>query len=438
MASSFPPSTATRPAITSQSRTARDWLKTLWPASYKGVPFFVEKDEESGSRRIVEHEFPMRDIPYLEDLGEGVRRFDVTAYVASDSADGDAASVIAICAARGPGALVLPTHGPIIVRCLNFKRDRSKDKHGYIGLSLQFSRDGAASALVSVASLANLVFVTAESTALSAALSFATATITAAQADYVVNAATSGVQNNAAALEAIRTQAPVDAAVSATQRTEIKAIFDAAPTVTETPVAGAGVFATPAGQDSNSPPVDLGARLVASARALGKGMPPADAIAQYEDVFTANQVVVQAPIYATPGTLQAVANEEAANQLLRMAALICYAEAIARVTLIDRPSAITLRANVAEYFESELLRLNAADISLAHAIATLRDSVIDYLSRAVLTLAPVIVVEANLSMPSLFWAWRLYQDPTRSTELVARNTLAHPSFVPPEFEALAR
>jgi len=125
---------------------ARDWLKTLWNASYKGTPFFVEKDEEDGGRRIVVHQFPMRDDPFLEDLGEDKRGFEVTAYVASDSADTDAGSLVATCATRGAGVLVLPTHGPITVRCLNFARERSKDKHGYIAFSLKFIREGAASA----------------------------------------------------------------------------------------------------------------------------------------------------------------------------------------------------------------------------------------------------------------------------------------------------
>jgi prophage DNA circulation protein len=39
-------------------------------------------------------------------------------------------------------------------------------------------------------------------------------------------------------------------------------------------------------------------------------------------------------------------------------------------------------------------------------------------------------------MPSLYWAWRLYKAPERGTELAARNRVAHPSFIPPEFEAL--
>lgn len=433
----FPPATNPTPAVTARPQVARDWLKTLFPASYKGVPFFVEVDDENGSRRIVEHEFPMRDFPYNEDLGEGVRHYEITGYVASDSSDADAASVIAICATRGPGALVLPSQGPVIVRCLDFKRSRSKDKHGYEALTLKFTREGAAGALVSIASLANTVFVTAEATALASALSFARATVTAAQPSYVVDAAIDGVQNSASALEALRTSASVDPATSTAQQTEIQSIFDAAASVADQPVVGAVTFVTAAGQSANSPAVDLIARITASARALSKAMAPFDAMAQFEELFTENQGTVIPPVYITSGTLQEAVNKAAGSQALRVAALISFSEAIARASLPDRPSAITLRANVAEYFESELLVVNAANIELARAIMAMRDSVINYLSLAVISLAPVITVEANLSMPSLFWSWRLYSDPTRATELTLRNSLSHPSFFPLAFEALA-
>lgn len=318
--------------------------------------------------------------------------------------------------------LVLPSQGPQLVRCLTFKRERKKDRAGYEALSLRFVREGFGSALASIAQLANLVFVQAEATALAGALSFAQATLTADMPDYAVETAVAGIEANAAALEAIRTAAPVEPQTSAAQRVEIQAIFDLAPTAA----------------DGSGAAQDLAARVTASARALGQAMPPADSVAQFEQVFQASQIEVPAPVYVTPGTLAAQTNEAAANQALRLAALIAYAEAIARIKLSDRPAAITLRADVAEYFESELLVINAGDIALAHALMSLRDSVVNYLSRAVLDLAPVIHVEANLVLPSLFWAWRLYQDPARSREITARNKLPHPSFVPPEFEALAR
>lgn len=434
----FPPSTASARPVRPQAVLARDWLRTLWPASYKGVPFKVEYDEEEGSRRIVEHEFPMRDDPFLEDLGEGVRRYRVDAYVASDSADADAASVIAICAQRGAGALVLPAHGPLIVRCLTFKRNRTKDKHGYIALELRFSREGASSALASIASLANLIFVQADSLALTAALSFASSLSIAGMPGYAADAAVGGVQDNASALEVVRSTATVSSDVSLAQKTEIQSIFDAASTVGDRPALGAGVYTTAAGLSANSPAVDLAARITASARAIAAGMPVAEAATTFEGIFVGAQVVVPAPMYVTPGTLAQVQNETTANRALRMAAIIAYCEAIARITLTDRPTALTLRANVAEQFESELLALSASDTALAHALIQMRDAVVNYLSRSILDLAPVVTVEASLVMPSLFWAWRLYQDPARSREIVGRNRVPHPSFIPGTFEALAR
>jgi prophage DNA circulation protein len=402
---------------------ARDWLNTLWAASYKGTPFFVEQDAEEGGRRIVVHQFPMRDTPYLEDLGEDKRDYNVTAYLASDSADTDAGTLVATCAMTGPGTLVLPTHGPIVVRCLNFKRQRSKDKHGYIAFELHFIREGATSALASVANLANLIFVAADSAATAIANSFVANTAIAQQANFVVAAAVNGVQNAVSTIEAIRTTSPVDPATSATQRDALQSTFDQTTALIEDPVN----IAT------------LPTSLIASTRAVADGMPAANAVPAFEAVVTDPTLnVTIADNYPTPSRQAAAVNDAAAKQLLLLAALTAYCEAIAQLKLTDRQSAITLRANVAEYIEAILENLPADDIDLFNAIEDLRNSTVQYLSTAIINLAPVVTVEANISLPSLYWAWRLYADPNRSTELVARNQVPHPSFMPPSFEALAK
>ncbi|UPT85187.1 hypothetical protein HAP41_0000033400 [Bradyrhizobium barranii subsp. apii] len=148
--------------------------------------------------------------------------------------------------------------------------------------------------------------------------------------------------------------------------------------------------------------------------------------------------VIPSSPYPTPSRRAAALNDAAAKRLLLLAAVTAYCEAVARVTLTDRQSGITLRGNVAEYIEAILELIPPGEIDLFHAVAALRDATIEYLSRAVLDLAPVVTVEANLSMPSLFWAWRIYADPNRSAELVARNMIPHPSFMPTEFEALSK
>lgn len=407
---------------------ARNWLQSLWNASYKGTPFFVEKDDESGGRRIVVHQFPMRDDPYLEDLGEDKRDFEVTAYVASDRADTDAGQLVVTCATRGAGILVLPTHGQVLVRCLSFSRDRSKDRHGYIAFSLKFVREGAASALASVAALANLIFIAADNLATAAAVSFVTSFQTGAAAtsrasvDFVIEAATSGLRDAVSVLEALRSSEPVEPAVSSAQRDAIQKTFDAIPAMLAQPETVSGAPAA----------------IVGIARALGDGLPSTSAVRAFDEVISTSVSAPLAAVYRTNNLRLAAINASGAARVLRLGALSAYCEGIARVVLVDRPAGITLRANVAEYFEAEVEDLPASEIDLIHAISVMRDAVIDYLSRAILDLAPVVMVEANLSMPSLFWAWRLYQDPSRSSEIVARNRVQHPSLMPPSFEALAR
>ena len=148
---------------------ARDWLQTLWRTSYKGAAFWVETDSERGSRRFNVHEFPNRDVPFIEDLGEGYREFNVIAYIANDRADTEGNSLMQVCATRGAGILVLPTRGPVLVKCSDFTRTHKLDKLGYMAFSLKFIREGFASPLATVSSRINMIFISADTAAAAAA-----------------------------------------------------------------------------------------------------------------------------------------------------------------------------------------------------------------------------------------------------------------------------
>jgi prophage DNA circulation protein len=325
-------------------------------------------------------------------------------------------------AQRGPGILVLPTHGPLLVRCLTFKRDRTKDKAGYIGITGKFVREGASSALVSSASLANLVFAAADNV-LPAIAAFARSAIVALnQPDFVVEAAVAGLQDGASTLEAIRTSQPIDTDTSSAQRVAIQAIFDTAgDAITRATGVDGGAVAS----------------LVTVARALADGMEGATAVSAFEPAID-GLAYDPATQFSTASDQTADANRAATYLAARLAVITAYSEAIVSAKLSDRNTAITLRANAAEHFEVVLDSLPVSEGQLYSAVMDLRSRVVEYLSRAIANLAPVVIVDANRRMPSLYWAHRLYRDPTRSAELVARNRVAHPSFMPTEFEALAR
>jgi prophage DNA circulation protein len=138
---------------------SRDWTKTLWPASFKGVPFWVDKDDEKGGRRVVVHEFPHSDTPFVEDLGQKAKCFSVTAYLVGDTSDGDASVLSASFDGDGSGTLVLPTHGPIPnCYCDDFSRSRTKDKLGLIAYEAHFWRDGPTNSPVTSPYLAQLAY----------------------------------------------------------------------------------------------------------------------------------------------------------------------------------------------------------------------------------------------------------------------------------------
>ena len=62
------------------------WKDDLSEASFKGVPFFVEKIEDEFGRRIVHNEFPGRDIGTVQDLGKKDEIYTVTGFLLGDYA----------------------------------------------------------------------------------------------------------------------------------------------------------------------------------------------------------------------------------------------------------------------------------------------------------------------------------------------------------------
>lgn len=56
----------------------------LRPASYNRVPFYVVASELNFGRRTVVHEYPQGDTPFVEDMGKATRRFSIQAFILGD------------------------------------------------------------------------------------------------------------------------------------------------------------------------------------------------------------------------------------------------------------------------------------------------------------------------------------------------------------------
>lgn len=410
------------------STACRDWLSTLWPASFKGVPFYFESDKETGGRGLIVHTFPNRDDPFVEDLGEEPRYYSGSAYVHGDNADSLADALKSVLASRGPGPLVVPYFGPVTVHCETFERATQRDQMGYVAFEVKFVRAGASSALVSVAALQNIAYRAADTMALALGTLFPRTITSRGEPDFVVAAATDTIAGAAAAVDVLRQTYAVDPAASATLRDDITTLIDNAPTsISDRAVPGAGATA-------------IATSLVAAVRALGDALPPASAGRAMLDLAAAyDSTTIAAAHYLSPAGRRALNNQAATMRLVRLAALTAYAESILATTFTSRPDGVTVRGEVAERFENELYDTTGADNApLYVAIEDLRGKVIDWLTHTINNLAPIITVESAMIRPSLALAWLLYADPLRSDELVARNKVRHPSFMPRTITALSR
>ena len=85
----------------------------------------------------------------------------------------------------------------------------------------------------------------------------------------------------------------------------------------------------------------------------------------------------------------------------------------------------------------ELVNLGS-DSGVGAALISARDTAIKAISDTMATLAQVVFITAPGPLPALYWAYRLYSDPTRAGELADRNAVFDPLFLSSSFEALSQ
>lgn len=423
----------------------RDWPRTLRPASFRGVPFYVEHDTVETGRRLAIHEFPLKDAPYIEDMGRDTNKISVTAYVVGNDSDGHEKALRSACERGGPGTLSLPIDR-FEVHCESCSREWKKDKLGLIAFSIKFVREGTGGAALPMGFLASQVGTGALGLVGAIASRLAAVLSVLGRPSLVKDEAALAVRQIAATLDATARALPLDSrlapdilkAIDDLDRTaeSLVRVGGVAHDITATRFVVASADQTAAATSTAS---TLAASLDTIVDSLRLAVDP-DAGARALGEIAAYEAPVPMVAPRTPTGLLAAANTQHIAQALRLTALARYAEAVAARTYRDRRAAIQARADAAELFAAEADRVvpGPGSAEVNRELLTVSARVADLLSRQISDLAPVIIAEAGLSMPSLWWSNRMYGVADRAAEIVARNRATHASFLPTKIEALAR
>lgn len=178
--------------------------------------------------------------------------------------------------------------------------------------------------------------------------------------------------------------------------------------------------------------------IVALASALVSAMDATDAVTAFGAAADNTADPAEPPFAPSTDNRQADAtNQSVVVRFARMTYLSVYVQALVTQTWPVRADAITARADCVNRFDRELsLTSGGGEIDVAAALIKLQNSAVDYLTSAIINAQPVLDIQAP-ALPALWWAWRLYQDPTRADELIAMNDVPTAEFMPEQFEALA-
>lgn len=384
------------------------WRDELQTASFRGVEFRVSRHSlDGGGRRIVTHEFPVRDTPFSEDMGRNTKEFSIEAFIVSEDYFAARNALMRACDTAGPGELVHPYLGSLAVYCKGYQLQETADEGRIASFTLSFVESGAA---------------LEPDTAVDAA------SVTATQAETSRSVAGSSFESVFDASD-LPQFAKDDAAAIFTEATNILAVISRSLSVSAAADAlGIGSFVT--GLTSLiSQAGQLASQFLALPKAISDYISnPIGAVKGFALLFGFGSS--DTPVSETTLTRQRQAdNRKAIYILVRHAAVIEAAVHHSLAVYVTQDDLIANRDLILAEIDSIELDLPIDDDTFV-SLGKLRTAVVTA-SNVKVNLPLLSAYSPPQIMSALQVAYDLYGDASRDLEIVDRNLPSYPGFLSP-------
>lgn len=385
-------------------------------ASFRGVPFLVETADRSSGRRVVVHEFPQRDTPYVEDLGRTVRNFRVDGYLVGDDYLANRDDLLAALEdTSGPGELVHPHYGRLQAVCVSVTVRESLREGRTVGFQIDFvEAPDQPSAPIESADLTAGVLITAESALLEINTEIEENYDATNAPAYSIASLQDELTDRTTGLREALGRVGLTTAELALLDLEVNTLIGDVTTLIRSPsatmAAFAGVLATLSDTLTSAP-----GRVV-------------DALVDAYN--TAEQAAV---LGASAIKLQEAVNLAALTAALKRTLVV---EAAKLLPSVDYETTDDARVGVTQI--TTLIDEQAATAGDATygALQDLRAAVTTAVPGDTV-LARVITVSRPVATPSLVLSYQLYGTVERETEIIDRNGVRDPAFIVGDIEALS-
>ncbi len=115
-----------------------EWRDLRREASFRGVPFWVDSDSVPVGRRTQLHEYPKRDQPMVEDMGRRTREYRFTGFIIGDDFISQRDRLLVALDTPGPGELVHPWFGRVTVTAGDCEISHARNELGMVRFNLTF------------------------------------------------------------------------------------------------------------------------------------------------------------------------------------------------------------------------------------------------------------------------------------------------------------
>lgn len=397
-------------------------LTSLRPASFRGVPFGVRGGGKDFGRRVVTHRFPLRDTTQHEDMGRKERIITFDAFLVGDDVRSRMTRLEAALEQKGPGRLVHPHYGELQV-VVTSARMMTGLENGLAGYQVSFEIDDAASQQPSAGTNGGSLLDR-----------LGLAGIAAAVEDYSRLLSFDGLQDFVA--EHFGDQLAglgiglSDLASAYGLYQQLSGALNLLNSWTITAAGGSGSSGGAA-----SPVVAASATAVTTAiAALAPSGQRPDAVLR----VAAGDALAPppAPLVQTPSRIAEATNAAALDTLVRATAAIEAARAGSAVAWDSREDALAYRDRVADALDDASDRAATLGWDATwRAAADIRAAWMTHVTSTAAPLPRVTVITLPMPTSAVLLAYRLDGDDlatlfTRAEDVVQRNGIAHPGFLP--------
>ncbi|OBS38661.1 DNA circularization protein [Pseudomonas syringae] len=463
------------------------WRDSLLPASFRGVGFFIEKAVVPAGRKGQLHEFPQRDEPYFESLGKQSKVHTLTGFIVGPDCFEQRDRLLQALEQEGAGELVHPWLGRVQVQVGECGVTHNLSEGGLVRLDLKFYPAnplkfpvstlntrrqllGASESLLDSALrryrsvMATVDAVRINIQALRSALSGVFATIQRQFTPFMtiysdVTALVHSLVNAPLTVSTLFTTffASFDGDSRRARRANGTSSIGGASTGTN---AGSGSgSSTGGGSGSGSASGSNGtAASSAAARSGSNGGVSSVETVDYRSVISEATQQAEAVsginLVSQSSGLDTGVTAQAAANLVQDALLVKVAKIVASMPVATTVTPLTVVPSLDQQVTQALQRV---DVPVADDVIELRDTLSSAIWEASLKADPehylalnilrqalirhlnavaasgVRLVDMKVSepLPALVLAYRRFGDASRALEMVQRNRLAHPGFVPP-------